>query len=315
MKTVAGTCDSSKEISLSKATKILSKFVSADNGASNVINAYLHRASEAFTELNHLHKDLKPSRSHRKNRQSNTTYDSGRVVGNSVRSVDVKSRNEFGSQCHEKSTQSAVKFGEEINGSIVGGSEKHKKDKKKKHEDREGDGKIPKKEQNEIELGHGNEGEMEEGKKQKKEKKKDKNVEGEVLKEQEQWEEIEKKISNSLKVENGGIVGPQEIEIRSKKKYETASENVKGQEQGKEIEKKISNGVIDGENGGLVASRDIEIKSKKRYEAGSENKLNAEEVKTDQKKKKMNKNVEERSEDRSGELSKKRMKRKHEGHA
>ncbi|XP_004513690.1 uncharacterized protein [Cicer arietinum] len=274
MKTISGTCDSSKEISLSKATKILSKFVSADNGASNVINAYLRRASEAFTELNHFHKDLKPLRSHRKSRKSHTTDDTGRVVGNSVTSVDLKSENEFG--------------------------------------------KIPKKEQNEIESGHGfHEGEMKQ-RKQKKEKKKDKNVEGENAKEQKQCEEIEKKISNGVKDENLGIGNPQEIEIRSKKKHEAASENVKGQEQVKEIEKKISNGVVEDENGGLVGSRDIEIRSKKRYELGSENKLNPEEVKMEQKKKKKkkkNEGVEERSEDRSGEHSKKRMKMKHESYA
>ncbi|CAL0323693.1 unnamed protein product [Lupinus luteus] len=50
---------SSKQISLSKAAKILSKFVSADNGASQVTSAYLHRASDAFNELKHLHKELK----------------------------------------------------------------------------------------------------------------------------------------------------------------------------------------------------------------------------------------------------------------
>ncbi|CAL5189925.1 unnamed protein product [Lathyrus oleraceus] len=53
MKTLSERCESSKEISLSKATKILSKFVSADNGALQVVNAYLHRASAAFNEPLH----------------------------------------------------------------------------------------------------------------------------------------------------------------------------------------------------------------------------------------------------------------------
>jgi hypothetical protein len=180
MKTLTGRCESSKEISLSKATKIFSKFVSADNGASQAINAYLHRASAAFNELNKLHKEIKPSQSNRKNRQS----------------VDVKFENEF--------RNVDVKF--ELNGSVVSGSEKRdKKDKKKKIEfgDGEGDGNVTKKEQNGIELGRGGEGGTEEGKKQKKEKKnkKDKNLEVENAKEQEQ----QKEISNDVKVENGGL--------------------------------------------------------------------------------------------------------------
>ncbi|CAK8534296.1 unnamed protein product [Lathyrus sativus] len=91
MKTLSGRCESSKEISLSKATKILSKFVSADNGASQVINVYLRRASDAFNELNQLHRELKPSQSRRKKIRSHVTDDSGRVGVSSVTSADVKS--------------------------------------------------------------------------------------------------------------------------------------------------------------------------------------------------------------------------------
>lgn len=65
---LSGHCESSKDITLSIATKILFKFVSADNGASQVIDAYLHRASAAFNELNQFHRELKPLQSHRKNR-------------------------------------------------------------------------------------------------------------------------------------------------------------------------------------------------------------------------------------------------------
>lgn len=275
MKTITGHCESSKEISLSKASKILSKFVSADNGASHVINTYLLRASTAFNELNHLHKELKPAQSHRKNRRSHTTDDSGRLVESSVRSD--------------------VKLGLEVVGSVVGGSEKRdKKDGKKKLEF----GDSVKK--NGSELGQGDEGRTE-GNKQKSEKKnkKDKNVEGE-----------------NVKVENGGIVAPQELEIRSKKRNEAGSKkekslevgNVKGREQQKEVEKKLSNGVK-SESGGLVGSQDVEIRSKKKHEARSENKLHAEEGMTEQRKKRKNEDTEERS----GEKSKKKMKRKHEG--
>lgn len=218
MKTISGHSVSTKEISLSKAAKILSKFVSADNGASHVINAYLHRASSSFNELNQLHKELKSPHSHKKHKRHKieTDDDSGRVVEKSVRSVEtnqelsngrVKSKNEFGrrrcgsenaDEDDEKSTQTVVKSSRELNGSIVhlegnvGGTEKHKKNKKKKQEvesgldgdsrlefgEREGNGKLPTGEQNETKSGQeqGNGGDnnpaMEEGKKQKREKKK-----------------------------------------------------------------------------------------------------------------------------------------------
>ncbi|XP_056161690.1 uncharacterized protein LOC130135891 [Syzygium oleosum] len=63
MKTLAGRVISSKPISLPKAAKILSKFVTVENGASHAISAYLQRASTAFDELAHLHKELKAPKS------------------------------------------------------------------------------------------------------------------------------------------------------------------------------------------------------------------------------------------------------------
>ncbi|PNX81900.1 hypothetical protein L195_g037925 [Trifolium pratense] len=248
-------CVSSKETTLSKATKFLSSFLSADNGAPVHIDRCLHKAYKAFKKLNKIHKE-------RKSRQSHATDDSGRVVG----SVDVKYENEVPREQlqDENVDEKLIRNG---NGSVSGGSEKHdKKDSKDKLEfgNTEGDGKLPKKEESGIESGKGIEGGTEEVKKQKREKKKkDKNQEG---------------------------------------------ENAMGQEQKEEVEKKLSDGVK-SENGGLVDHRDIEIRSKEKHEAGSENKLKDEEVKTDQKKKRKNKDVE----DRSGERSKKKTKRKHEG--
>jgi hypothetical protein len=84
MKTVAIRCVSSKETTLSKATKILSKFVYTDNGAPKHIDCYLHKACKAFDKLNNIHS---------KSCQIHTT-DDGRVVQSSVCSVDVKSENE-----------------------------------------------------------------------------------------------------------------------------------------------------------------------------------------------------------------------------
>ncbi|RDX68315.1 hypothetical protein CR513_52715, partial [Mucuna pruriens] len=318
MKTISGHCVSEKDISLSKATKILSKFVSADNGASHVINAYLHRASAAFDELKQLHKELEPSHSHKKKHKrhrAETGDDSGRVVENSVRSVDInqelglghvkskefrRQRTDSGNadQDYGKSTQTIVKFSQELNGSIeyqtenVAGSEKHKKKKKKqeveslhdgdstvKFGEREGDSKPPTGAQNEIESGReqGNEGDanpgVEEGKKQKSVKKKHKESAGSFS-------------NNKGEVENG-----------------------KGLEQQKEIEKKLSNG-MEGETGGLSGSPELKIKKKKKYEAGSEKKLYAEEVKLEQGKNRKSDDVEGRPEDQTRDLTKKRMKRK-----
>ncbi|KGN47333.1 uncharacterized protein DDB_G0283697 [Cucumis sativus] len=66
MKTVNGSVVSSKPISISKAASTLSSFLSADNGASKALCAYLRRASDSFNELKQLHKELKSSCSVRK---------------------------------------------------------------------------------------------------------------------------------------------------------------------------------------------------------------------------------------------------------
>ncbi|KAG4968349.1 hypothetical protein JHK87_034000 [Glycine soja] len=91
MKTISGHCVLVKDILVSKAAQILTKFVSADNGTFDVINAYLHRASASFNELKHLHKELGSSYSHKKHKRHRTENgnDSGKVVGNYVQSVDI----------------------------------------------------------------------------------------------------------------------------------------------------------------------------------------------------------------------------------
>jgi hypothetical protein len=40
---------------------------------------------------------------------------------------------------------------------------------------------------------------------------------------QEQFKEVEKKLSKGVKSENGGLVDPTDVEIRSKKKHEAGS--------------------------------------------------------------------------------------------
>ncbi|XP_027938592.1 general transcriptional corepressor trfA-like [Vigna unguiculata] len=317
MKTISGHCASVKDVSLSKAAKILSKFVSAENGASHIISAYLHRASASFSELNQIHKELDPSHSHKKHKKhrTETGTDSGRVVENSVRSVNINQElslehvksiesrrqqtgNENADLDDDKSNQTIVKSNQELNGSVgyetenVGGSEMLKKKKKKKKLEVESlqngdstvkfgegidDSKLPNGTQIEIESGReqGNEGdfkpEMEEGRKQKSAKKK------------------------------------------HKASYEDEVENEKGIEQQKEIEKKLSNG-IDGENGGLGGSQDSQIKKKKKYEKGKVNTLYAEEEgNLEQSKNGKSDDVEEKPEHPSGGLTKKKMKRKHSG--
>jgi len=305
MKTISGHCASVKDVSLSKASKILSKFVSADNGASHIISAYLRRASASFSELNQIHKELESSHSHKKHKRhrTETGTDSGRVVETSVQSGDINkdlSRGDMKSielrrqqtgngnadLDDEKLNQTIVN--QELNGSVgyqagnVGGSEMHKKNKRKKLEVgslQNGDStvnKLPNGAQVETESGReqGNEvdfnPEMEEGRKQKSAKKKH-------------------KASYKDEVDNGKII-----------------------EQQKVIEKKLSNGVDGGESGGLGVSPDSQIKKKKKHEKGRENPLYAEEGKLEQSTNRKSDDVEDKSEHPSGGLTKKK-KKKHRG--
>ena len=79
MKTISGTVVSSKPISLSKATSILSTFVSTETGASQAMGAYLRRSLASFKELKQLHKELQTNRSERtrKRRRSETADEDG----------------------------------------------------------------------------------------------------------------------------------------------------------------------------------------------------------------------------------------------
>ncbi|CAN6806497.1 unnamed protein product [Brassica oleracea var. botrytis] len=59
MKTVTGSVNSAKPISLSKAATLLSGFVSSETQASQDVSAYLRRASAAFTELRSFHREIR----------------------------------------------------------------------------------------------------------------------------------------------------------------------------------------------------------------------------------------------------------------
>ncbi|KAJ7959246.1 Protein BPS1, chloroplastic [Quillaja saponaria] len=157
MKTISGKSISSKPISLSKAAKILSKFVSAENGASQAINAYLQRSSASFNELNQLHKELRaPHSKHKRKRpMSKITNNEETIVespnqnaefnrdvmqsGNKLRKHLLESDNTINGE--ENPNHSVVDFGiKPSNGvrdyaGMEGGSEKHKRKKKRKKHD------------------------------------------------------------------------------------------------------------------------------------------------------------------------------------
>ncbi|XP_074331606.1 uncharacterized protein LOC141668572 [Apium graveolens] len=63
MKSISAQVTSSTPVSLAKASKILSNFISIDNGASHAVSVYLRRAAVSFADLNQFHKDLKSSSS------------------------------------------------------------------------------------------------------------------------------------------------------------------------------------------------------------------------------------------------------------
>ncbi|XP_021729448.1 nucleolar protein 58-like [Chenopodium quinoa] len=90
MKTVSGKVLSCKPVSISKAAKVLSKFVSTDNGASPAFAAYLRRASASLSELAQLHKEQKSSGSRHKvkKQHSHSTVTEGMVESVITRSKD-----------------------------------------------------------------------------------------------------------------------------------------------------------------------------------------------------------------------------------
>ncbi|KAK7293862.1 hypothetical protein RJT34_16739 [Clitoria ternatea] len=137
MKTVSGHCVLLKETSVSKAAKVLSKFVFTENGASPVISAYINRASASFNELHQLQKGLKSLHSC-KNKYKRRQVETG--GGESKRIVDDENSvcKNADQDDDEKSTVTIAKFSqEELNGCVgqqvgnVGGSGRHKGNRKK----------------------------------------------------------------------------------------------------------------------------------------------------------------------------------------
>ncbi|KAG4915124.1 hypothetical protein JHK87_052681 [Glycine soja] len=120
MKTISGHCVPVKDISVLKVAKILTKFVSADNDTS-------HKHKRHTTENGN---------------------DSGKVVGNSVQSVDINKElslghvkfDQFKRQQSGSGNADGENFSQQLDGFIgyesenVDGGEMHKKKKKKKQE-------------------------------------------------------------------------------------------------------------------------------------------------------------------------------------
>lgn len=64
MKAVNGSLVSSQPITLSKAARALSTFLSTETGASQALSSYLKRSSSSFDELFHFHRNLKSPKPH-----------------------------------------------------------------------------------------------------------------------------------------------------------------------------------------------------------------------------------------------------------
>ncbi|KAM7522272.1 hypothetical protein LguiA_012174 [Lonicera macranthoides] len=95
MKTVSGKVISNKPISLSKSSKILSNFISVENGASHSVSIYLKRASSSFTQLVQFHKQLKSPHSNQITTDGKHKNDPGKsegIVEYKVRKRDKKDR-------------------------------------------------------------------------------------------------------------------------------------------------------------------------------------------------------------------------------
>ncbi|KAK4256305.1 hypothetical protein QN277_009189 [Acacia crassicarpa] len=312
MKTISGKPISEKPISLSKAAKILSKFISVENGASHVVNAYLHRASSSFSELNQLHKELKLPCSDRKHKRSRskTCNDTEKIEDNSI---DF-SVHQFGSknpgEDAETLSQTIVKFNQEpdeateYDAGTAGGSEKLKK--KKKHniklqekgdhgvriEEVEADHKLPLTEvvnEHEEKPTHGGldfSQEPVEREKRKKKKKHEDDYSKHVIAEVKVEEGSDK--GNAVDDKEGLEEGKKHKKEKKKKKDKDIMNNFSDKEgvgikpedeiasRKEEWKEIIGNGVED-RNGGSVDLKELPNKKKKRHMAGSEDTINTDE--------------------------------------
>ncbi|KAG5001372.1 hypothetical protein JHK87_022444 [Glycine soja] len=105
------------------------------------IDVYFDITSASFNELNHLHKELGSCDSHNKHKTENGN-DSGKVVGNSVQSVDINKElslrhvkfDQFKRQQSGSGNADGENFSQQGEEENVDEGEMHKKKKKKKQE-------------------------------------------------------------------------------------------------------------------------------------------------------------------------------------
>ncbi|CAF2120919.1 unnamed protein product [Brassica rapa subsp. narinosa] len=159
MKTVTGSVNSAKPISLAKAATLLSGFVSSETQASQDVTAYLRRATAAFTELRSFHREIRSAN------QKSELQELGRAKG-----VD-------------DSVENGTVTGEES----VHGRKKKNKSKEKKEEDEQRNKERKKKNKDENAINEKVNVKLEE---ERKEKKKKKNKKEDVI--DEKFEEARK---------------------------------------------------------------------------------------------------------------------------
>ncbi|WOG84413.1 hypothetical protein DCAR_0103596 [Daucus carota subsp. sativus] len=144
MKSVSAHVVSSKPVSLATASRILSNFVSMENGASHAVSVYLRRAATSFAELNQFHKDLKSSSSSKslKKHSQIIAFDFGQdeteIKGEGDKVEEIEGNAGI---LVEKSevTKKKKRKGEEIEGDFSGESAEQSGLSKKKRRKTEGD--------------------------------------------------------------------------------------------------------------------------------------------------------------------------------
>lgn len=274
MKSVKGQVLSTTPISISKAAKILSKFVYADTSASQAVCAYLRRASVSFNELNQLHKELKSHRKHKITKSKIVTEDGEPIqsfISNRSDGEESERKNHKKKKKRKKNEEQRGWVGDTVEneGETVEDRVRIKIEEsdlavetgKSKHEKKRGEVGILKEVKSKVKIEEdGNVGIEDDGRKKHK-KSKGQNV-GKVgfLEEQ----------KNRVKIEEDGDMGMENVRKKHKKKRETGGyevgemkENGSGiiveEEEGKKKKKRKSEEIEEGRETNLE-----EFQSKKK---------------------------------------------------
>ncbi|GAY38216.1 hypothetical protein CUMW_035020 [Citrus unshiu] len=276
MKSVKGQVLSTTPISISKAAKILSKFVYADTSASQAVCAYLRRASASFNELNQLHKELKSHRKHKITKSKIVTEDgepTQSFISNRSDGEESERKNHKKKKKKKKEQRGWVgdtveKEGETVEDKVrikIEESDLGVETGKSKHEKKRGEVGILKEVKSKVKLEKdGNVG-IEDDDRKKHKKSKGQNV-GKIgcLEEQ----------KNRIKIEKDGDMGMENVRKKHKKKRETSGYEVGEMK----------------ENGGGIIVEEEEGKKKKKKKRKSEEieegrEMNLEEFQSKKKKK------------------------------